>query len=199
MPSSADASRSARDRLLDAAVDVATTNGLTKLSVGDVAKRAGLSRQTLYKHFASKEDLVAQAVLRETGAMVEQVVAAADAHEDPEDSLEAAIATMLRVARAHPLLDRLITTEPEALLPLLVGDRGPVPGAVRAVGESVLAQRLPDLDPADVHRAADVLGRLLVSYAVAAPDESPEVVAAFLARTLTAGLTSSADASTSPR
>lgn len=199
MPSSADASRSARDRLLDAAVDVATTNGLTKLSVGDVAKRAGFSRQTLYKHFASKEDLVAQAVLRETGAMVEQVVAAADAHEDPEDSLEAAIATMLRVARAHPLLDRLITTEPEALLPLLVGDRGPVPGAVRAVGESVLAQRLPDLDPADVHRAADVLGRLLVSYAVAAPDESPEVVAAFLARTLTAGLTSSADASTSPR
>ena len=199
MPSSADASRSARDRLLDAAVDVATTNGLTKLSVGDVAKRAGLSRQTLYKHFASKEDLVAQAVLRETGAMVEQVVVAADAHEDPEDSLEAAIATMLRVARAHPLLDRLITTEPEALLPLLVGDRGPVPGAVRAVGESVLAQRLPDLDPADVHRAADVLGRLLVSYAVAAPDESPEVVAAFLARTLTAGLTSSADASTSPR
>ncbi|MEZ5205513.1 MAG: TetR/AcrR family transcriptional regulator [Acidimicrobiales bacterium] len=192
-------SRSARDRLLDAAVDVATTNGLTKLSVGDVAKRAGFSRQTLYKHFASKEDLVAQAVLRETGAMVEQVVAAADAHEDPEDSLEAAIATMLRVARAHPLLDRLITTEPEALLPLLVGDRGPVPGAVRAVGESVLAQRLPDLDPADVHRAADVLGRLLVSYAVAAPDESPEVVAAFLARTLTAGLTSSADASTSPR
>ncbi|MEZ5133822.1 MAG: TetR/AcrR family transcriptional regulator [Acidimicrobiales bacterium] len=199
MPASADATRSARDRLLDAAVDVATTNGLTKLSVGDVAKRAGLSRQTLYKHFASKEDLVAQAVLRETGAMVEQVVAAADAHEDPEDSLEAAIATMLRVARAHPLLDRLITTEPEALLPLLVGDRGPVPGAVRAVGESVLAQRLPDLDPADVHRAADVLGRLLVSYAVAAPDESPEVVAAFLARTLTAGLTSSADASTSPR
>ena len=197
MPSSADASRSARDRLLDAAVDVATTNGLTKLSVGDVAKRAGFSRQTLYKHFASKEDLVAQAVLRETGAMVEQVVAAADAHEDPEDSLEAAIATMLRMARAHPLLDRLITTEPEALLPLLVGDRGPVPGAVRAVGESVLAQRLPDLDPADVHRAADVLGRLLVSYAVAAPDESPEVVAAFLARTLTAGLTSSADASTS--
>ena len=199
MPASADATRSARDRLLDAAVDVATTNGLTKLSVGDVAKRAGLSRQTLYKHFASKEDLVAQAVLRETGAMVEQVVVAADAHEDPEDSLEAAIATMLRVARAHPLLDRLITTEPEALLPLLVGDRGPVPGAVRAVGESVLAQRLPDLDPADVHRAADVLGRLLVSYAVAAPDESPEVVAAFLARTLTAGLTSSADASTSPR
>ena len=199
MPASADATRSARDRLLDAAVDVATTNGLTKLSVGDVAKRAGLSRQTLYKHFASKEDLVAQAVLRETGDMVEQVVVAADAHEDPEDSLEAAIATMLRVARAHPLLDRLITTEPEALLPLLVGDRGPVPGAVRAVGESVLAQRLPDLDPADVHRAADVLGRLLVSYAVAAPDESPEVVAAFLARTLTAGLTSSADASTSPR
>ncbi len=199
MPASADATRSARDRLLDAAVDVATTNGLTKLSVGDVAKRAGLSRQTLYKHFASKDDLVAQAVLRETGAMVEQVVAAADAHDDPEDSLEAAIATMLRVARAHPLLDRLITTEPEALLPLLVGDRGPVPGAVRAVGESVLAQRLPDLDPADVHRAADVLGRLLVSYAVAAPDEPPEVVAAFLARTLTAGLTSSADAPTSHR
>lgn len=177
-----------RDRLLDAAVDVAADHGLARLSVGDVAKRAGLSRQTLYKHFPSKDDLVAQAVLREAGRMVEESIAAADRFDDPQESLEAAIVTTLRVSREHPLLDRLVRTEPEALLPLLVSSEGPVADAVRAVVEQIIARKVPGAAPDDARRGADVLSRLLISYAVNPPAEPPEEIARFIATFITEGL-----------
>jgi AcrR family transcriptional regulator len=178
----------ARDRLLDAAVEAAAIHGLAKLSVGDVAKHAGLSRQTLYKHFPSKDVLIAEAVLRETETMVAAITAAAEPFEAPEEALEAAILTTLRLTREHPLLDRLVRTEPEALLPLLITDDGPVIAAVRRVVEAVIGERLPELSDVDRRRAADLLGRVLISYAITPPDDPPEVVAAFLARLTVEGV-----------
>lgn len=177
-----------RDRLLDATIEVAADHGLARLSVGDVAKRAGLSRQTLYKHFPSKDDLIEQAVLREAGRMVESAIDVADAIDDPQASLEAAIVTTLRVTREHPLLDRLVRTEPEALIPLLVSSTGPVADAVRAVVEQIIARKVPDADPTDARRAADVLSRLLISYAVNPPNDPPEELGRFLVSFLSAEL-----------
>lgn len=187
---------STRDRLLDAAVEAAAIHGLAKLSMGDVAKRAGLSRQTLYKHFASKDVLIEQAVLRESATLVAQILAAEAAApaDDPVASLEAAILATLRLTREHPLLDRLVRTEPEALLPLLIGDVGPVAGAVRGIVEQIVRQRLPELTDVETRRAADVLARLLISYAVSAPDDPPEVVAAFVASVVAHGVAATAEA-----
>ena len=179
---------SVRDRLLDATIEAASIHGLSRLSVGDVAARAGLSRQTLYKHFPNKDALVAEAVLREAQAMVGQIVAAAESLDDPQASLEAAILLTLRLTREHPLLDRLVRTEPEALLPLLIGDGGVVAVAVRSVVEQIIGERLPDLDPVEIRRVADLLSRVLISYAVSAPDDPPEVVASFVATLVTSGL-----------
>lgn len=180
--------RSVRDRLLDATLATAAVHGLAKLSVGDVARTAGLSRQTLYKHFPSKEVLIAETILREAQRMVEQIVTAADAETDPERSLQVAILTTLRVARDHPLLDRLIRTEPEALLPFLVADGGVVGTAVRAIVEQIVDQKVPGLPPLVLRRVADMASRLLVSYAVNAPDDPPEEVATAMAQILTGGL-----------
>ena len=57
--------RSTRDQILNAALATATTHGISRLSVGDVAKAAGLSRQTLYRHFTSKDDLIAAVVVQD--------------------------------------------------------------------------------------------------------------------------------------
>lgn len=177
-----------RDRLLDAALGSAAIHGLAKLSVGDVARQAGLSRQTLYKHFPSKEALVAETILREAQRMVAEIVAAADAEDDPERSLEVAILTTLRVARDHPLLDRLVRTEPEALLPFLIADGGVVGTAVRGIVEQIIDQKVPGLPPVARRRVADMASRLLISYAVNAPDDPPELVAESLAQMMTGGL-----------
>lgn len=180
-------------RLLDAALEAATIHGISKLSMGDVARRADLSRQTLYRHYPSKDALVAAVVTAETTQLIEQVVAAALEHTDPQDSLEAGLLAALTVLRDHPLLDRLVRTEPEALLPLLTTDTSPVMVQVRSVVEAILTEGSPDLthDAVALRRFADVVTRLLISYAVSAPDDPPEVVAHFLSTFLVHGAVAS--------
>jgi AcrR family transcriptional regulator len=183
---------SVRDQILTAAVDAATVHGITKLSMGDVARAAKLSRQTLYRHFPSKDALIAEVVVNETSALIAKVIAAGMDHDDPRDALEAGLLAALRATRDHPLLDRLVHTEPEALLPLLITDGGPVMTQVRSVVESIMAERMSGLTGLPLRRLADIVTRLLISYAVSAPDDPPEEVAAFVATFLTHGATSEA-------
>ncbi|MGO9028053.1 MAG: TetR family transcriptional regulator [Acidimicrobiales bacterium] len=175
-------------RILTAALEVSALHGIARLSVGDVAQRAGLSRQTLYKYFSSKQELVAAVVQREAATIAGEVVAAVDSHEDPRDALEAGVLAALRATRDHPLLDRLVRAEPEALLPLLVSDTGPVMLLVRSVVEVVVASKAPDLGPFELRRHSDMLTRLLISYAVSAPDDPPELVAASVADVFVNGM-----------
>ena len=178
---------SIRQQILTAAVEAATVHGIAKLSMGDVARQAKLSRQTLYRHFPNKDALIAEVVLAETDALIGTVVAAGQQHEDPRDALAAGLLAALRAAREHPLLDRLVRTEPEALLPLLTTDGGPVMARVRSVVEAILAEGMDGLEPLPLRRFADVVTRLLISYAVSAPDDPPEEVAAYVATFLTHG------------
>ncbi len=173
-----------QERLLGAALDAATIHGIQKLAMGDVARRAGLSRQTLYRYYPSKDALVAAVVAAQTTELIEQVVGAATVLDDPRSSLEAALVTALRLLRDHPLLDRLLTTEPEALLPLLTTEGSPAMVQVRSIVELLVAERSPAAvrtDPVALRRFADVVTRLIISYAISAPDDPPEVVAHFLA------------------
>ena len=58
--------------------------------------------------------------------------------------------------------------------------------------EAIVSDRLPDLSAVQVRRLADVVSRLLISYAVSAPDDPPEIVAASVAALLTEGAISGA-------
>ena len=168
-------------RILHAAVEAAAVHGVRRLSVADVAKRAGLSRPTLYKHFPSKDALVVAAVQREADLILDAVRAVVDATADPRAALEVGVLTALRLLRDHPLLDRVVRTEPEVLVPLLTTDDARVLAAVRVPVEQMIAGRFPQLGAVATRRTADLLTRLLVSYALSAPDDPPEVVAALLA------------------
>jgi AcrR family transcriptional regulator len=53
-----DTDTSTRERILAATVEVLGRNGMTKLSLSEVALQAGVSRPTLYRWFASKEELL---------------------------------------------------------------------------------------------------------------------------------------------
>jgi AcrR family transcriptional regulator len=188
-----------RDRVLQAAVEAAAIHGISRLTVGDVAKRAGVSRPTLYKHFRSKEELVAAAVEREADRMV-SAVAPAELPDDPRAALEAGILAVLQVTRDHPLLDRLIRTEPESLLPLILEDGGPVSSRVRATIDAIVRERFQvvELDEVVLRRFVDLVTRLVISYAVNAPDDPPDVVARIAAAVLVDGAWSFIDPSASP-
>jgi AcrR family transcriptional regulator len=176
-----------QDRILRAAVEAATLHGLTRLSVADVAKRAGLSRPTLYKHYPSKDALVSAAVQREAETTIGVVRAVVDPIDDPADALRAGVLTALRLVREHPLLDRIVRAEPEVLVPLLTVDDSIVMPAIRRPVEEMVGDKIPGLDDVARRRIADLLARLVVSYALSAPDDPPEVVADLLAAVVVGG------------
>jgi AcrR family transcriptional regulator len=181
------------DQILDAAVEAATVHGIERMVVADVAKRAGLSRATVYNHFATKDELVAAAVRREASALIEAVVAASNEQEDLREAVRVAVLTTLQLARRHPLLDRIVRAEPERLVPLLTTEGSVVLPVLRPPVEAVVAVRFPGIDPVAGRRFADVVVRLLVSYSLSAPDDPPEVVAAVVSGLLIDGAVAVAD------
>jgi AcrR family transcriptional regulator len=57
-PGGRGASRDARERILDAAYELFARRGIQAVGVDAVIQRSGVARQTLYRHFDSKQDLV---------------------------------------------------------------------------------------------------------------------------------------------
>src|ERR1700729_257472 len=54
--------RDARQRILDAAVELVTLGGLDAATPAAIAERAGAGKMSLYRHFSGKDELVAEAL-----------------------------------------------------------------------------------------------------------------------------------------
>lgn len=175
-------------RILDAALAVMSRHGLSRLALEDVAREAGLSRQTVYRYVGSRDGLIQATILREEEVFLERMRTAAAAHHELEPALRAAIGSALSSARSHPLLDRLLQTEPEALLPFLTDGTGPVLSAAQTVVVELLTRYAPHLDERRRARAADAATRLIVSYAISPADAPNERLADDLALLLSDGL-----------
>lgn len=176
-----------QEQILDAAFEAMTTFGLARLSLADVAKRANLSRQTLYRYFRTKTDLLDAVVAREEQRFLDRIVDAAEGKDVPEEALQAAVAATLDGVRSHPLVQRLLETEPEALVPYLTQGGLPGPRAVDTVTR-LLAGLFDDVDPADARRASEVLCRLIISYVLDPFDEPIDAFADWLVDLLLHGI-----------
>lgn len=153
--------------ILDATLVVLTRSGLAKLALEDVADEAGVSRQTVYRHFGSRDGLIAATVVREEEELLGLVREAAEGVTDLGDAIRLGLAAALHGAADHPLLQRLLESEPEALLPFLTLGTGPVLSIIGPAVSSVVVERRPDLAPDDLEFLGDAIGRVVVSFAVA--------------------------------
>src|SRR5947208_15958048 len=89
-------------RVLDALFEAIQDYGLTRVTVEDVAQRAGLSRQTVYRYFPSRDHLVVALVSREEEKFLDGVRAAFPEHEDLETAVTASVRFGPRYAKAPP-------------------------------------------------------------------------------------------------
>ena len=71
---SAGGTRTSRDRVLDAAITAITRYGVERLSISGVATAAGVSRPTVYSHFSTREELIAEALARAAESVLERVM-----------------------------------------------------------------------------------------------------------------------------
>ena len=110
-----------RNTLLDAACHELQTRRWTDITMADIAVAAGVSRQTLYKEFGSREEFAQVLVLREAERFLDAVEHAVSAHlDDPAKALGAAFDLFLTAAAENPLLRAIVSEEgAEELLALL--------------------------------------------------------------------------------
>jgi TetR/AcrR family transcriptional repressor of uid operon len=110
----AEADLSTRERILAATAEVLGRNGMTKLSLSEVAGQAGVSRPTLYRWFGSKRQLMDAFVVWERRAY-ELAVAKASAGLPPEELLDAALRTIVEFQLSYPGL-RMVDIEPRHVI-----------------------------------------------------------------------------------
>ena len=170
-----------RDAVLDVATDLLATYGVRRVSLSDLSTTAKVSRQSLYRWFGDRDGVVRAVLVRERDRFVEAALAAAADEPDLRQGLEAVIGETLRMAATHPLLNRLRTSDPEVLLPLLASADNVVTATVSAVAVEFITTRVPEADPARVSEAADVYTRLTVSYLLNPPTIPPARLAAIAA------------------
>ncbi|MGG2459943.1 TetR/AcrR family transcriptional regulator [Streptomyces sp. RGM 3693] len=113
------------EKILDAAREQFMTFGLRRSTVDDVAKRAGVSRVTVYRRVGNKDELVQRVLLREYRLFVAEVDAAVAGLPTMEERMVEGFAAILRLIRGHPLIGGLMRLEPETMLPYLTLESGP--------------------------------------------------------------------------
>ena len=106
------------EAILDAAVVEFERHGLRRVALEDVARRAGVSRTTIYRRFSNKDELVAAVVERENVALFADIAAELK-KAGPQSNyyVEAFTLSILRFRR-HRVLNRMMTDEPAVVLEL---------------------------------------------------------------------------------
>jgi len=109
-----DPDTSSRQRILAATAEVLGRNGMTKLSLSEVALQAGVSRPTLYRYFADKKELLDAFVVWER-QFYERAVAEATADIAACERLDAALRVIVEYQQSYPGL-RMIDIEPAQVI-----------------------------------------------------------------------------------
>jgi AcrR family transcriptional regulator len=115
--------RTAEDALLDAARDCVLAVGLRRTTLTDVARRAGVSRMTMYRRWPDMASLIADLMTREWSELALRARAGASG-EHARHRLVDGLATGARQLREHPVFRRIVELNPEVLLTYLVDRRG---------------------------------------------------------------------------
>jgi AcrR family transcriptional regulator len=108
--------RGARDGYLDAARECILDVGWRRTTLTEVARRAGVSRMTIYRSWPDMPTLLADLMTREWAEVV------ATHHQDPD--LVTAMVASVRALRDNELFVRIVELDPELLLPYLLARRG---------------------------------------------------------------------------
>ncbi|WP_239647329.1 TetR/AcrR family transcriptional regulator [Nocardiopsis baichengensis] len=182
------------ERILDAAAELLAALGYRRVSISEVARRAGVGKGTVYLHFPTKEALFLTVMMRAQAALAERIIG--DIRADPTAVLPHHSARLTYMgAHRDPVLRALLVGDSETLGVLTREAR-------RMVGDLLDQRRRAQLDyfallrekgllrtdsPLDEQRrsyAIVVAGFLTSGPLVSAEGAAPETLAGMLATTV---------------
>ncbi|MBP1819019.1 TetR/AcrR family transcriptional regulator [Mycobacterium sp. OAE908] len=104
------------EAILDAAVVEFEQHGFRRVALDDVARRARVSRTTIYRRFANKDELVAAVIERENVRLFADIAAELKQSAPQSNYYVEAFTLSILKFRRHRVLDRMMTDEPGLLL-----------------------------------------------------------------------------------
>src|SRR5918992_1941959 len=171
------------DVVLDAVRDCVLAVGVRRTTLTDIARRAGVSRMTLYRRWPDVRTLVADLMTREFVALVQGVVTT----QRDRPVVPAVVDSLVRCARAfrvHPLFRKIIDVDPELLLPYILERRGASQDAMLRLMERELAAGQADgsIRPGNATRQTRAVLLVVQSFVMSAhtmtDDGDPALAAA---------------------
>ncbi|MCW2761311.1 MAG: TetR family transcriptional regulator [Marmoricola sp.] len=112
------------DGYLDAAREAILAVGWSRTTLTDIARRAGVSRMTLYRRWPDTQTLLADLMTREWGRVVAEAAGFSSTGTDPLRRVTDGVVATVQGLRANELLRRIIDVDPQLLLPYLLDRRG---------------------------------------------------------------------------
>ncbi|MFE5715777.1 TetR/AcrR family transcriptional regulator [Streptomyces sp. NPDC056501] len=113
------------DPVLDAARDCVLAVGVRRTTLTDIARRAGVSRMTIYRRWPDVRSLVGDLMTREWIAVAAGAMPPSDDDDRPErERIVEGLVAGAAAFRAHPLFHKIIDVDPELLLPYILDRRG---------------------------------------------------------------------------
>jgi AcrR family transcriptional regulator len=156
-------------RVLDGAYEQFCRMGIRRSTMEDVAKRAGVSRITVYRRFATKDALVEHVVRREFRRYFDQFLVDIAGAATAAERVVLGFVSALRAIRHNRLIGGLMAVEPEVLVPAMVSDGGLTLAAVqRFVAGRLHREQAAGTVPAgvDVELVAELMARVSASFLV---------------------------------
>ena len=109
---------------LDAARDCILDVGWRRTTLTEVARRAGVSRMTIYRTWADMPQLLSDLMTREWGGVVADALAEQDPDTPTVERLVGDIVGTVQRLRENELFLRIVDLDPELILPYLFSRRG---------------------------------------------------------------------------
>jgi TetR/AcrR family transcriptional repressor of uid operon len=151
------------ERILDAGADLMLRYGLTRWTMEDVAERAAIGRTSVYRAFASRDDLVHAVLARELQNTIGRITAAAATAASPEDGIVEGALTGLAALRSS-LVETLLESDPGTILPFLTTSAGPLVALTRQLLVAQAGAAGATVDAEQAQELAEIAARLGLSF-----------------------------------
>lgn len=112
------------DPVLDAVRDCVLAVGVRRTTLTDVARRAGVSRMTLYRRWPDVRTLVGDLMTREWVGVATRAMPERRPGSETRALIVEGLVTGVAAFRAHPLFRKIVDVDPELLLPYVLDRRG---------------------------------------------------------------------------
>lgn len=176
---------SATRQILDAALVEFERHGLRRVALDDVARRAGVSRTTIYRRFANRDELVGAVIERENAALFDDIAnELKNAGPQSNYHVEAFTLSILRFRRHH-VLNQMIGDEPALVMELLHTHYGAAIERMAAALKVIFPAGFADRAPQAVNDLADTILRyaaMVLLLPSVEPLDTAEDIRAFATR-----------------